>query len=583
MSRPRRVAIVGAGAAGTTLAVGLLQQGYDVTLVSDRSGEEIRDGHVMSSQVTFETALEVETTLGISDLLPRAPTIERMAFDTSRADGTAARFDLALPAARSLDQRVKVPVLLEAIEELGGKVVVRSAGIEDVEDLAREHELVVVSTGRSGLASLFETDPARSPYSSPQRVAALTYLHGVEPDPDGPTLRYHSVEGVGECFTCPALTVSGPCDIIVLEGVPGGPLDSWDGVATGAEHLDRLRTLLGKHFPAEAGRASRAVLTDDNALLRGMITPVVRFPVGTLPSGAHVLGMADVVVLNDPVTSQGANTAIKSASFYLESITAHDGDFDATWMRQTFDNFWRGWAQWVTAWTNSWLKPANQHQRRVVDAAAEHPAVSARFFAGFDDARLFSPWWYDAAAAERFLAEQIVSEQARFDLPALRSALGQYATGVTVVTTEDAAGRRWAMTANSFTSVSLDPPLVMWAAAKSSPSMPAFEEATHFAVNVLAYDQHHLSRQFSNSGTDKFEGVALIPRGQVAAVESDSSARPPLLAGTVAHFVCHTTQRVDAGDHVVLLGEIESYDAPGGEPLVFHSGAYRLTTKHPDL
>ena len=79
------------------------------------------------------------------------------------------------------------------------------------------------------------------------------------------------------------------------------------------------------------------------------------------------------------------------------------------------------------------------------------------------------------------------------------------------------------------------------------------------------------SRQFATSGAEKFEGVRLLP-GDL-----------PLLEGTVARFECRTTQRVDAGDHLVLLGEIEAFDAPGGEPLVFHSGFYRLATKHPDL
>ena len=93
-------------------------------------------------------------------------------------------------------------------------------------------------------------------------------------------------------------------------------------------------------------------------------------------------------------------------------------------------------------------------------------------------------------------------------------------------------------------------------------------------MNVLAADQHHLSRQFATTGTDKFEGVPLAdgPPGGL-----------PLLEGTVAHFVCRRTQRVDAGDHVVFLGEIEEYGGPGGEPLVFHSGFYRVATKHPDL
>ncbi len=584
-SPTRSVAVVGAGPAGTTLALGLLQHGYDVTLVSDRTAEEIRTGSVLSSQITFESALEVEAALGVTGLLPEAPPIEQMTYRTRRADGSEASFRTRLTTpARSIDQRLRVPLLLDEIERLGGKVMVRSADVDDVEDLARTHDLVVVSTGRGGLTSLFQVDPARSPYSSPQRVASLTYLRGIDPDPAGPGLRYTSVEDVGECFTCPALTVDGPCDIFVVEGVPGGPLDCWDDVTTPVQHRDRLAQALAAHFPDEWARFGAGwSLVDANAVLRGRICPVVRRPVGSLPSGAAVLGMADVVVLNDPLTSQGSNNAIKSASFYLEAIIGHRGEFDEPWMRRTFDNFWRGWAQWATAWTNAWLPPAAAHQRRVVDAAGRHPAIAAQIAAGFDDARLFSPWWFSAEAADAFVAEQIATEDAPFEPRDLRRALGQYATGVTVVTTEDAAGQRWGMTANSFTSVSLNPPLVLWAAARSSPSLPAFEEATRFAVNVLAADQHHLSRQFATSGAEKFEAVTLVPADQVVNAGTDDAAHPPVLEGTVAHFVCRTTQRIDAGDHVVFLGEIESYDAPGGEPLVFHSGFYRLATKHPDL
>ena len=572
MTAPRRIAIVGAGPAGTALALGLLRHGQLVTLVSERAAEEIRTGAVMSSQVTFESALEAEQALGITELLPPAPPIGRMSYAVERSDGSRAAFDTELPTpARSVDQRVRLPLLLSEIERRGGTLVTRAASVDDLEDLVRSHDLVVVSTGRGGLASLFPVDPARSPYHEPQRAAALTYLYGVRPDPDGPGLRYHCVDGVGECFSAPALSVAGPCDVVVVEGVPGGPLDVWDEVSTPAGHLACLQEVLAEHFPAEAARLSKARLVDDRSVLRGRITPVVRRAAGVLPSGAAVLGMADVVVLNDPLTSQGSNNATKSASFYLQAILARDGELDAAWMQQTFDNFLRGWAKWATEWTNSWLQPALPHQRAVVDAAVRHPQVAERIAAGFDDARLFAPWWFDPSAAAEFVASARAAESGRFDVRDLRRALGQYATGVTVVTTIDESGRRYAMTANSFTSVSVNPPLVLWAAARSSPSLVAFEASPRFAVNVLAADQHHLSRQFSTSGIDKFDGVRL------------RAGTLPLLEGTVAHFVCRRTHRVDAGDHVLFLGEIESYEAPGGEPLVFHSGFYRLATKHPEL
>ena len=569
MTTRRRIAVVGAGPAGTALAVGLLRSGHEVTLVSDRTAEQVRTGRVMSSQVTFESALEAEAALGLRDVLPEAPEIEEMAYDARRADGSVARFRTPFTTpARSIDQRVRIPVLLEEITRLGGRVDVRSATPEDLVGLAAEHDLVVVCAGRGRLVDLFEVDPDRTPYDSPQRVAALTYLRGVEPSRG---LGYHVVDGVGECFTCPALTVDGPCEIVVVEGVPGGPLDCWDGVATSADHLARLHDVLSEHFPAEAARWTDATaLVDDQAWLHGRLRPVVRRPVGRLPDGTAVLGMADVVVLNDPVTSQGANNAIKSAAYYLEAVNAHEGPLDEAWMQRTFDNFWRGWAQWATTWTTSWLQPLEEHQWRALRLAGDHPDLAGVVAAGFDDARLFLPWWFDADEAERFVERHLATEAARFDTRDLRRALGQYATGVTVVTTVH-DGERFGMTANSFTSVSLNPPLVLWAAAKSSPSLAAFEATDHFVVNVLASDQHHLSRQFATSGSDKFEGVPL------------ARDMPPVVEGTVAHFVCRRTDRVDAGDHVVFFGEIVEYDAPGGEPLVFHSGFYRIATKHPDL
>ena len=110
------VAVVGAGPAGTTLALGLLQHGCQVTLVTDRTAEEIRGGSVMSSQVTFESALEVEAAFGIPALLPPAPRIGRMAFDVTYADGGSASFTTPFAApARSVDLRVKVPALLDAV------------------------------------------------------------------------------------------------------------------------------------------------------------------------------------------------------------------------------------------------------------------------------------------------------------------------------------------------------------------------------------------------------------------------------------------------------------------------------------
>ncbi|WP_422717974.1 flavin reductase family protein [Gaiella occulta] len=141
------------------------------------------------------------------------------------------------------------------------------------------------------------------------------------------------------------------------------------------------------------------------------------------------------------------------------------------------------------------------------------------------------------------------------------------------MTTRDEDGRRAGVTANSFTSLSLNPPLVLWCLDRDALSMPVFRAASHFAVNVLSAGQHYLSRQFATRADDKF-------------ADADCESGPgdvPLLRGALARFVCRNTRHVEAGDHVFVIGEVERFESFPGEPLVFHSGAYRVATRHPEL
>ncbi len=157
-----------------------------------------------------------------------------------------------------------------------------------------------------------------------------------------------------------------------------------------------------------------------------------------------------------------------------------------------------------------------------------------------------------------------------FDSLALRRALGQYATGVAIATTRDAAGQPVGLTINSFASLSLDPPLVLWAIGLHSPSLSAFEQASHYAVNVLSREQLELSRRFASPVPDRFGGLALeIGRGGV-----------PLLPACLARFECRISARLPGGDHLLLLGEVEHFERSPGEPLLYWGGAYRAV--HPE-
>lgn len=151
---------------------------------------------------------------------------------------------------------------------------------------------------------------------------------------------------------------------------------------------------------------------------------------------------------------------------------------------------------------------------------------------------------------------------AHFDPRTYRDALGQFATGVTIVTTRDADGNAVGVTANSFNSVSLDPLLVLWSLARSARSMAAFEQSGQFAVHILASDQDALSNRFASRLEDKFAGLDV------------GEAGPPRIEGCSARLVCNTRHMYEGGDHVIMVGEVVDYESDGKPPLLFHSGTY---------
>lgn len=165
------------------------------------------------------------------------------------------------------------------------------------------------------------------------------------------------------------------------------------------------------------------------------------------------------------------------------------------------------------------------------------------------------------------------SPQARppeFSPAEFRQALGMFATGVTIVTARTEAGALIGLTANSFNSVSLTPPLVLWSLARRAGSMAAFSAGSHYAINILSADQQDLARQFAAKDVDRYAGVDY----------SLGASGAPLLAGAAATFECFNRSRYEEGDHVIFVGEVERCaHRSGASPLLFHGG--RFYTEHP--
>lgn len=156
------------------------------------------------------------------------------------------------------------------------------------------------------------------------------------------------------------------------------------------------------------------------------------------------------------------------------------------------------------------------------------------------------------------------------DPRAFRATLGCFATGVTVITAQ-AKGCRVGVTANSFNSLSLEPPLILWSLVKTSSSYPTFEAASHFAVNILAHDQIGLSNRFARRSEDKFAGLE--------ATEGDGGCL--LLPDTCATIQCLREKILDGGDHWILIGRVTAFKNSDTAPLLYHRGAYSVAKPHP--
>ena len=161
-------------------------------------------------------------------------------------------------------------------------------------------------------------------------------------------------------------------------------------------------------------------------------------------------------------------------------------------------------------------------------------------------------------------ATELASDSSVIDPRDFRNALGTFATGVTIITATSADGEPYGLTCNSFTSVSLNPPLVLWSLGMFSQGLTIFQNASHFAVNILGASQQALSNRFAKSAGDKFEGVEWKP----------GLGKAPVLAGCVANFQCRAANRYYGGDHIIFLGAVEAYAYNRQEPLLFARGGY---------
>ena len=404
----RNIAIIGAGQAGLHLGIGLIDAGYAVTLFSDRTPEAILHGKPTGTPVLFADALQLERNLGLNFWDTEFPDCARFYSEVCDPEGKPALVISSNLEQRwqGVDQRLKFSTWMHEFVKRGGELVIQATAPKDLEEHVQTYDLVVVTAGRGSFATLFERDAQKSQHDQPKRYIAAAIVTRLQADPvDLNMAKMTVLPDIGEIIQYPFHTKGNFSTLLGFEAYPGGAMDKFSQVQSGAELLAVGKKVIQQLKPDYYPMVQDMKLIDDQAWLRGAITPTVRQPVGRLASGAVVMGIGDVVLLHDPIAGQGANNATKMADLVKQRIIEHGNRrFDAPWMQRVFDEFWN-YAQYSRALTDCLLTPP-AHLQELMVGMAENPDILADYLQGLNYPPSLAPYFFEAEAAKNYLAQK---------------------------------------------------------------------------------------------------------------------------------------------------------------------------------
>ncbi|RNL86085.1 styrene monooxygenase/indole monooxygenase family protein [Halostreptopolyspora alba] len=402
----RKILIVGGGQAGLQLGLTLLRHTYDVTLMTARTADEVRNGRATSNQIQFPSSLQYEHEYGLNftDTVPEYVTTWQNRF----AGGAgvpgyqwSGRFSRE-PGALCVDERLKMSEWQRMFEERGGRVIIHPVTSSDLDAMTRMFDLVVVAAGHSGLAEMFPANPTHELSNVSANGVMLAYVR-VDEDTGTGLGEVHMLPEVGYFVVMPAISVTGPCKLIYLCGPATGPLGSWPDRIRPTEHLALILRTLQEHDVEQYERFRDAELADPRAVAVDYSQPVVRHPVATLPSGGKVMGLGDTVLVTQPNMAQEVNNAYKSAEITLTNILEHgDRPFDEEFMLRCFDQFWC-YARHMAGTVGTALSAPSPALMELLGAAATHQEIADRFVDGFDDPADYDAWVTSEEKARDYL------------------------------------------------------------------------------------------------------------------------------------------------------------------------------------
>ncbi|MFW0786462.1 styrene monooxygenase/indole monooxygenase family protein [Gordonia sp. CPCC 206044] len=351
------VAVVGAGLAGTSAALGFADAGFDVTLYSDRDRESLRDNvpptgvgvlfgksREWDAQI-IEDLYDVGNTTGISVRLHSGS-------GDDRADVLEFNPDYGY-VAQAVDLRLRADDRLARFLDRGGRLEIGAVDTDRLDDIAGAHDLTLVATGKGGLSALFPVNESRTHYREPQRVLLQVTLTGLDHGSD--TFSYRSREGGnhslfnldsdnGEVFVGPFLHKdAGATWSFIVFAKPDGAWAPRIGEVHDAASARRVIVdLFEEYFPHDAPVVEqlRVIDSDPVSWLKGAVTPTVRHAVATTRGGHVVAAIGDTAIAVDPVAGQGAQNTLIQVAELVAAAKAHDGAFTADWLEEEFEKHW---------------------------------------------------------------------------------------------------------------------------------------------------------------------------------------------------------------------------------------------------
>ena len=382
------IVVVGAGVSGVHLALLLQQKGVPVTLISDRTPDQIASGRLPNSVAHHAVTIERERSLGVDHWpadeygytchyhyvgIPDNPLFYRGGF---------------VSPSRAVDYRIYLPRLLQDFTDRGGDLQIDSIEPDGFEALSDKHDLVVVSSGKASTGEFFGVRADKSPYPAPMRRLAVGLWTGVTPrDPHGVTLSL--ALGHGELIAIPILSKQGPATALLFENIPGGDLEVLASTPAGDDPGAYRRLVLDKlrqHHPTvfEQIVEDDFALTGPDDMLQGAVTPVLRNDFVEFGNGKIALAMGDVHNTVDPVIGQGANSASYSAQVVADTI-AESTEFGAAFGRLVADRR-RERVEAVNDWTNAMIGlPPADHLPQLLGAMSQSKSLADEFTQNFND------------------------------------------------------------------------------------------------------------------------------------------------------------------------------------------------------